>query len=40
MLDSEDNGITFFLDFGSYLPVDMTQRYDTPETSATQLFET
>jgi hypothetical protein len=40
MLDSEDTGITFLRDFGSYLPVDMAQCYNTPETSATQLFET
>jgi hypothetical protein len=40
MLDSEDDGITFFRGFGSYLPVDTAQRYSTPESSATQLFET
>jgi len=26
MLDSEDDGITFLRDFGSCLPVDMSQR--------------
>ena len=26
MLDSEDDGIRFLQDFGSYLPVDMAQR--------------
>jgi len=33
MLDSEDDGITFIRDFGSYLPVDMAQRYNKPERS-------
>ena len=37
MLDSEEDGVMFFRDFGKYLPVDIVQVSKTPESSGTLL---